>query len=275
MKIVMPLFEFSYLGPKGFSFSDKQFSIAEFDPSQDIPTSDLFSKQDIKYMKRASWALVFDHDNLVGYRIKCNLLLLSFRIFSEGKPPYIKYRLCQKDDRKCSRLSSPMAYIHEFEKNSLEYSDADLSLIDHGFVNLTKMDKISNRCHNALYFLFLAYISIHWIESFMFLMNTLEAIFSKDRGGSATQTICTRVSSFLESRDKFKDEDINRLYGIRSGIVHGRIKANEKPLENLNDLYHLQSATIECLKKILSEKIYLKFKEAERDKYLSTLDRSI
>jgi hypothetical protein len=240
MKIVMPLFEFKYRGPKEFNFSGKQLSIEKFNPSQDIPNSDLFSKQDIKSMKSASWALVFDHDNLVGYRIKCNLLLLSFRIFSKGKSPYIKYRLCQEDDRKCSRLSSPMVYIHEFEENSFEYSDADLSLIDSEFMALTEMDEVSIRCHNALYFLFLAYISIHWIERFMFLMNTLEAIFSKYERKGATKTVCIRVSSFLDSREMYKCEDIEHLYYIRSDIVHGRIKAKEDALENLKELLHLQ-----------------------------------
>jgi len=119
-------------------------------------------------MDLESWALIFDHGDITGYRSKVNLLLLSFRIFSKGKPPFIKYRLCKEDIRECSRLTSTMTYIHEFEKNRLPYSSKDLSVIDEGFMALSEMDKVSTRCHNALYFLFLAFHTIHWIESFMF-----------------------------------------------------------------------------------------------------------
>ncbi len=270
----MPLFEFGYLGKREFPFSGNQLSIEKFDPSQDIPDIDLFSKYDIDHMGLESWALVFDHEDTATFKTKVNLLLLSFRVFSQGKPPFIKYRLCAEDIRKCSRLTSTMTYIHEFENSRRAYTEEDLTIIDNGFVALTEMDAVSPRCHNALYFLFLAYTTIHWIESFMFQMNTLEAIFSKDEPGGATKTICRRVSSFLGSREGAKYEDIAQLYATRSDIVHGRIVAYEEPLGNLKQLHRLQSVSLWCMKKILNDKIYLNFKEREkRNAYLTALDQ--
>jgi hypothetical protein len=135
------------------------------------------------------------------------------------------------------------------------------------------MDAVSPRCHNALYFLYLAYTTIHWIESFMFQMSALEAIFSKDDPGGATKTICGRVSSFLGSKEGAKYEDLEDLYATRSDIAHGRIVLNEEPLENLRQLHRVQSVNLCCMKKILQDKVYLAFKDKEtRDSYLAAFD---
>ena len=275
MKIVMPLFQFGYLDSEPFHFSGNQLCIKEFNSDEEIPKIDLFSKHDTDHMDLESWALIFDHDDTTRYRSKVNLLLLSFRLFSRGKPPFIKYRLCIEDIRECSRLTSTMTYIHEFGEKRLPYSKDDLFAIDTGFEALVEMDAISTRCHNALYFLYLGFHTIHWIESFMFLMNSLEALFSKDESGGATKAICTRVPSFMDSRSRCEYNDIEHLYDIRSRIVHGNIVANEEPGKNLEELHHLQFVVIECMKKILQEKVYLKFIDKKtRDSYLGTLNVS-
>jgi len=166
-----------------------------------------------------------------------------------------------------------MTYIHEFEKDLLPHSISDLERIDQGFKASIEMDAISYRCHNALYFMYLATHTTHWIDSFMFLMSTLETIFSKDERGGATKTICTRVSSFLEPKSRCEYSDIDHLYDIRSRIVHGNIMAKKDPGENLKKLHHLQYIVIECMKKILQEKVYLKFIDKKsRDSYLGTLN---
>jgi hypothetical protein len=271
----MPLFQFGKLDSEPFHFSGNQLRIKKFNADEEIPNIDLFSKHDTDNMNMESWALIFDHDDIIDYRSKVNLLLLSFRIFSHGKPPFIKYRLCKEKTRECSRLNSAMTYIHEFENKYVPYSKEDLLAIDSGFKDLIKMDKVSTRCHNALYFLYLGFHTIHWISSFVFLMNTLEAIFSKDKSGGATKTICMRVSSFLGSKPRCKYKDIDHLYDIRSRIVHGNIAVQDKPSENLKELNNLQYITIECMKKLLQEKVYLQFADKEtRDSYLGTLNVS-
>jgi len=273
MRIVIPLFQFGYLESEPFYFSSNQLYIEEFNADEEIPKTDRFSKWDIDHMDLESWALIFNHPNTKGYRSKVNMLLLSFRIFSKGKPPFIKYYLCKDDINKCSPLRSTMTYIHEFEKKRLPYSKEDLSIIDAGFSALTEMDGISSRCHNALYFLYLAFHTTHWIDSFMSLMTSLEAIFSKDERGGATKTICIRVSSFLDSKPRCEYNDIDHLYDIRSRIVHGNIVAKEEPGENLKELHHIQYVVIESMKQFLNEKKYLKFIDKNsRDTYLSTLD---
>ena len=184
MRIVMPLFDFVYLDSKPFYFSGNKLRIEEFNAQEEIPDISLFSEREVNYMKsKISWEIVFVDENTVGYKEKVNLLLLSFGIFREWKPPYIKFRLCKGDYKECARLNDIMTYIHEFEEKFLPYSKDDLKKIDEGFKALKDMYEVSTRCHNALYFLFLSFQTIHWISSFMFLMNTLEAIFSKDKSG--------------------------------------------------------------------------------------------
>ena len=272
MRIVMPLFQFGYLNSEPFIFSLNTLRIDEFNAQEEIPDIELFSKHDIEHMDLESWAIVFEGDDTIGYKTLANLLLLSFRLLSNGKPPFIKYRLCKEDIKECYRLTFTMTYIHEYENKRLAYTKEDLKIIDQGFKALEEMDGISTRCHNALYFLVLAFHTIHWILSFMLLMNTLEAIFSKDKSGGATKTICTRVSSFLDEKPRCEYNDIDHLYNIRSRIVHGNIAASEEPGENLKELYHLQYVVIECMKKIINEKIYLKFKnKTSRDSFLNKL----
>ncbi|GAG13669.1 unnamed protein product, partial [marine sediment metagenome] len=104
------------------------------------------------------------------------------------------------------------------------------------------------------------------------LMNTLEALFSKDNSGGATKTVCTRASSFLESKPRCEYSDIYHLYDIRSRIVHGNIVVKDEPGGNLKELYHLQYITIECMKKFLEEKVYFKFTDKKtRDSYFATI----
>ena len=273
MKIVMPLFQFGYLDDEPFYFKGNHLRIEKFNADEEIPKIDLFSKYDIENMSLESWALIFEHDNIDRYRSLVNLLLLSFKIFSEGKPPFIKYRICKEDIKKCTRLKETITYIHEFENDRLPYSRKSLNEIDNGFESLSEMDTISARCHNSLYFLYLGFHTTHWISSFMFLMSALESLFSKDKLGGATKTICTRVSSFLESRERCEYDDLDHLYDIRSRIVHGNIIAKDQPGENLKELNHLKYIVIECMKKLIEEKIYLNFmKKKSRDSYLGTLN---
>lgn len=270
----MPLFQFSYLDEEPFDFNP-YLRIEKFNFDVEIPKIDLFSKHDIEKMVLESWALIFENENITRYRSKVNLLLLSFRIFSEGKPPFIKYRLCKKDIRECARLNSTLTNIHELENKRLPYNREKLLAINTGFDSLIEMDNISARCHNALYFFYLGFHTIYWISSFMSLMSALESIFSKDKRGGATKTICTRVSSFLDSMPRCTYDDVDHLYDIRSRIVHGNIVANDKPIGNLKELHHLQYIFIECMKKIIEEKAYLYFINTEsRNSYLGTLNKS-
>jgi hypothetical protein len=100
----------------------------------------------------------------------------------------------------------------------------------------------------------------------------LEALFSnKGGGGDPLKVVCQRVSALLSSQPRCTFEDVKKLYKIRSELVHGRRKATGGD-ENLDDAHELEFVVTECMKKMLSERIYLKYEdEATKEAYFNQL----
>jgi hypothetical protein len=160
-------------------------------------------------------------------------------------------------------------------KSPRQVTFGQLEQVNAGFERLLEMDAIdsvSNRTHNAIYFMYGAYFTAgHALYLFVLLFTVLEALFSKEEGGAATRTICERASSFLDSQPRCTYSDIERLYNIRSELVHGRRRASESG-ENLADAHELEFLVTECMKKMLAERIYVKYKDvAEKEKYFDQL----
>ena len=168
MRIVMPLFDFYNESSKEFVFYDGKYALRTFIADDEIPQIDLFSKQDIDYMRMESWALVAEDPDIKKYKQEVNILLLSFKIYKLA-PLFIKYRLCKEDDSLCFRLNDTMQYVLR-EKSSRLITRDDLEVINNGFSNLLEMHPISNRTQNSLYFLYRGFHSTKMIDIFVFLM---------------------------------------------------------------------------------------------------------
>jgi hypothetical protein len=59
-------------------------------------------------------------------------------------------------------------------------------------------------------------------------------------------------------------EEVKRLYNIRSELVHGRRKLSPSG-ENLTDAHELEFGGTECMKWILAERVYLKYRNANAE----------
>lgn len=272
MRIVMPLFDFDYEGSEEFAFAGGRYALQRFVADEEIPKIAGLSELDIEYMRLEDWALIAKNPDLNKYKEELNLLLLAFKIYKLSRL-FLVYRLCKDDTNLCKRISETMQSILPEQSYSPITLD-DLKIIDKGFSNLLKMYSISNRTHNALYFLYLGFFNSHWFAAFIFLMSALEALFSKEKKGEATKTICSRVSGFLNSKPKFTYEDIDLLYDIRSRMLHGNIKVSDSP-SNLETLHHLEYVVTECMKKILDERIYLKYRNTrEKEAYYNALAKT-
>lgn len=258
----MPLFDFYYKDSQEFLFGDGKYALKRFVADNEIPKIDGLSKLDMEYMKQAYWALVAKDPDVNKYKQEVNILLLAFKIYKLARL-FIKYRLCKEDSNFCSRINETMQYILP-EKSNSTITQNELSIINKGFLNLLKMDAISNRTHNALYFLYRGFFSTHWIDSFIFLMSALESLFSKEVHGGVTKIICSRVSMFLDSKLRCSYKDIENLYDIRSRIVHGNIIVSDDPKNNLIKLHDLEYVVTECMKKILGKQIYLKYSDVQQ-----------
>jgi len=275
MRIVMPLFNFINGGGREFEFGDGTYCLRRFDPNSDIPKDDTpgLSAMEIQWIMREPWALVATDPDLTTYQEDVNRLLLSFKIHTLGRL-FIKYRLCVDDTSLCSVILETMKFILA-EKSPLAISFEQLNQVNIGFERLQEMDAIdgvSNRTHNAIYFMYGAYFNArHATYLFVLLFTVLEALFSKEGGGAATKTICKRVSGFLGSQPRCTYSDIERLYKIRSELVHGRRKTADSN-ENLADTHELEFVVTECIKKVLAERLYLKYKDVnDKEKYFDQL----
>ena len=277
MRIVMPLFWFHLKDANTYLFDDAgEISIVPFEKSE-IPKIPLFSEQDLHHMaNNAHWALIYDGPDIERGKTKVNILLLAFRIFCHKRYPFIEYRLCSEDHHLCSILSETIAYNYFYPRSPEPFNTTDLYHIKRVFLSLIEMDQISVRTHNALYFLYRAWHTTKWMDSFIFMMCSLESLFSKDKPGSATKTISIRVSSLLDSKPKRTKEDIENLYDLRSEMTHGKIKASDDPGENMKKLYHLDSIVIECFRIMVDLKLYREYSsKCSRDRLMSTLNTSV
>jgi len=270
MRIVMPLFDFINQSAEEYEFYNGKYSLRKFNAEKEIPQVPGLSALDINYIKMESRALVAEDPDLKKYKQEVNMLLLAFRIYKLSRL-FIKYRLCMENPDLCSKLSEHIEYISHQNSNSLIKLE-DLKIIDNAFVNLLKMDAISNRTHNAIYFMFRGFSTIKWLDAYIFLMIAVESLFSNERRSGATDTICSRVSKFLNSKARCEYKDIEHIYDLRSQIVHGKIVANDDDRDNLSELLELEYVTAECMKKILDEEIYLKYRDVdEKEMYFCSL----
>lgn len=265
MKTVIPLFNFYLISDRDYTFKCHDYKIRKFQSESDSINSELFSQQDIYDMQSAFWTIEAKTKRNLTEEI--NLILISIKIFYKISP-YTKYHICKENLDKCKRMtefqSSTMTESHE----PIEYED--LKIIDQGFESLKEMLSISNRTHNALYFLYRGFYSSRWLDSYIFLVCVLEALFSKNSPGSATKTISKRVAKFLDY--KFTESRIEKMYCLRSDIIHGRIKSDPNPKENIKKLSELEELVIILMRKFLLEEIYLSFNSDEsRSEYFNIL----
>lgn len=277
MRIVMPLFDFAYKNENDFEFINSAYAVRKVDLKENDPGIALpgISEMDRKFIAREKWALVAHDPDLNRYTEEVNLLLLSFKIFTLSRL-FIKFRICDTDSSLSRIINDRMTYIPSDASTRL-VTRAQLEEVAIGFDRLREMygaNSDSNRTHNAIFFLYTAYFNTaHALSFFALLFIVLEALFSNDQGGGATKTICKRVSALLENRARCAYPEIEKLYQIRSELVHGRRLASEAG-ENLAAAHELEFVVSECMKKILNDRLYCLYNDpAKRDEYFEKLTR--
>ena len=269
-RIIMPLFQFKYLDHDEYTFSDTRFSIREFDASRDVPDYDIFSRLDRQYMEMEQWALVAEANDLSGYKEDGSLLLMAFRLLSNGLSPIIKYRITN-DLATCSILREILSHNMTPIRYHL-YRESDFLAVDNAYLILLAADKVSIRTSNALYFLYVAFHADRWIEAFLTLMMSLEGLFSKDSHGRATATICHRVTNFVSDAAICTGDIMRDLYDTRSRMAHGNLPAN-KSEENLAKLKRLENITVACFRKLIDGDLFKSYAtKLERDRFVSQWD---
>lgn len=270
----MPLFNFNYEGEE-YKFSDI-YTIKGFDPEKDIPKNclDGISKIGLSQISLENKALIAESPDFDYYKSEINLLLLAFKIYACANV-LIKWRFCDENQTHSTMLNDTyrnlLIDVNEF------LSESDLDNIKTGFHKLKEMYAISARMKNAIFFLWQSFHIGKHVGVYVFLTCALEALFSGESRDKPTSILLNRISSFVEGDSRFSKTQIDKIYDVRSDMVHGRIKhTDKKELEerskNLEKLAKLEALVFTCFRKFLDEEIYLKFNdEEEKESYLNNL----
>lgn len=273
MRVVMPLFEFSYRGNR-FQFTDN-YSLEHFEYEKDVPR-DLagLSELDVSHISLENWALIANNPN-ESYRSEINLLLMALRIYAQSNA-FIKWRFCKEDSGNSARIGDYERFRNLAMTSSRSIGESGLSTVRDGFLNLLEMYRVSDRTKNALYFIWRGLCSRKHIDAYIFLVCAIEALFSSEIPEDVTKTLIKRTQKFLSGIKGFGGDQVKRIYKIRSDMVHGRIphtnKDSEQAKQNIEKLGKLESLVFTCIKKMLDEKIYLQYKDIDtKEKFLNDL----
>jgi len=272
MRVVMPLFEFDYEGSE-IKFTNN-YSLESFDHNKEIPDNITgLSKLDISQISLEDWALVVNNPNEY-YRSEINLLLIAFRIYAQSNA-FIKWRFCKENSSHSTCLNDRFRNLAM--ASSVNLTEQDLSLVKDGFLKILEMYKISDRTKNALYFIWRGLCAEKHIDAYILLVCAIEALFSNETSEDVTKTLIKRTQKFLSEIKGFGGDQIKRIYKIRSDMVHGRIAHTDKKDliqrgQNIKNLAKLELLVFACIKKILEEKIYLKYNDTNmKEKFLNDL----
>jgi len=269
----MPLFHFNYEGNE-FKISDT-YSLEHFDPGKDIPQNVQggLSALDRKYISRENWALVATNPD-DNFKAEVNLLLIAFRIYAKSNV-LIKWRFCEDNLKLSACLEDRFRSL--VTEISVDITDEILNKVKANFIKIIEMYSISDRMKNALYFIWRGFCANKHMDSYILLVCAIESLFSGETQEDATRTVTKRVQYFLSDIKGFGGNQVNKIYKVRSDMVHGRIahtnKANTlKRQENLKNLAKLEQLVFACMVKILENKLYLKYKNIEeKENYLNNL----
>jgi hypothetical protein len=272
-RVILPLFNFQYSDRDDFAFSDGRLSIRQFNTWSTLPDREIFSQRDRDSIGAVNKALVAEASDLSGYALDATLLLITFRLLAQENriTPIIKYRLSDVSEY-CSRIDDTEKHIQLPGYLFQVYSPADFPEIDRIFVLLRSVERTSQRLKNALYFIYRAFNSAHWIDAFLFYMGALEALFSLDRKGPARTTICGRAAGLLNDPN-WSFHEIEELYDIRSRIAHGRLEAGRDSTENLQLTARMEVLVKRCMRRLVEIDALKHYsEESTRTKFLSQFD---
>lgn len=273
MPVVMPLFEFNYTGTE-FRFTDN-YSLERFNYEKDIPPNIAgISRLDASHLSLEHWALIVHNPN-ASYESEINLLLVALRVYTQANA-FIKWRFCQEDPSRSTRIPSNQRFRRLAMASFRSVEEKALVTARDGFLNLLEMYRVSDRTKNALYFIWRGLCSPKHIDAYILLVCAIEALFSNDTPDDATKILIKRTQKFLSGIKGFGGDQIKKIYKIRSDMVHGRIlhtdRGSEQVNKNIQNLAKLESLLFACMKKMLDEKAYLPYKASEtRERFLNDL----
>lgn len=182
------------------------------------------SEEDKHHLQETQLCLSIDK-NMHNPKEVSIAFIISCRLLKRTKV-FIRYRV--DDLKKVTKIRDDYPFVTSNDVSSTIY-DTEFKRISKIFSGLNIFKKISTRTSNAVYFLSLAYRSRKWLESLIFHVCALETLTSSaEREDRITEKFANRIHNFIG----YDKDELNRIYNIRSELVHGRYKWNSEE-ENL------------------------------------------
>ena len=216
-----------------------------------------FQKLILDYFNQSEWYFEFkcDKEKVEDYKLKLNLFLLAIRIILQSDLS-IKYILCKSVPHLSIKYSDDWKYaIAENipKRQTKEFNKFHLDEVVIAYNHLKDFFNVSPRTTHAVNFLFLAYTSYYWMESYMLLMTALETLVSPDKIGTIVPEVTDRVVSLINDKNICSKTRFSKIYKLRSDIIHGKVLVDINFDKELPKLQQLQNIALTVFK-ILLEK---------------------
>ena len=259
---------------------DKNISLRAFDYEKDIEpvNSDQFSTLDLAYLKKDyHWGFRFDciETAKLKYLELCNLLLMAFRIFnlSDCNGIYLlnvnNPHLSVKED---NQWKNAVANKH----NSTYINFEELKKLKMGYEHLKSFYFTSPRTKHSVQFLYLGYISNYWMQAYILFMTALETLISPPTEEQITIKIIKRTRSLIGNSKICSKAKLEKLYELRSNIIHGRITVSLDFNEHIEEIVKLQTIVLSAFKIILSKNYISIYKNEEtKEQFFLDLENNV
>lgn len=286
LEYIVPIFDFNYVGEnksskdmwsdssiffenlKGCTVDNKlNIALKRFNDhiNWDDFESDVLSKLDRDYLKQSQWYFEFNCENEKedDYKLKLNLFLLAIRIVLQSDLS-IKYIICKSAPHLSTRYTDDWKYAIASDKennDTREFNKSNLIEAVRIYDRLKEFNVLSPRTSHAVNFLFLGYTSSYWMESYMLFMTALEALISPDNIGAIVSEVTNRLVKLIDDVSICSKSKFDKIYSLRSDIIHGRVLIDLNLSKELPRLQQLQIITLTSFKKILESDFLINYKD--------------
>ena len=287
LQIIIPLFEFEYIGENkslnemfidGSKFHenlkeyvfDEQYNFRLVKYSYEDYSEleiDTLSKIDCDRLHYSNWGLLFEceKERLDEYKQKINLLLLAFRIIKQSDVQ-IKYLICINFPYLSIKYPDDWKYAiaeSRIKRNAEAINKFELENVLDGYFKLKEFLNVSYRTSHAVNFLFLSYTSFYWMEIFLLLMTALETLVSPDKKDKIVSEVTQRVVCLINNKELCNKSKFQKIYDLRSDIIHGKVLVELNFQKELPRLQQLQKIVLETFNILLNSS----YKEIYKDEY--------
>lgn len=242
-----------------YSFDDDlKISLKKFDYENDMERVDAddYSTFDQGQLKmKYSWRLRFDCYRKEFYTFieNINLLMLAFRIFEEADCSF-EYILNVSNTHASPKNPDKWKRAINTKKHSTSFTIESLKMIKQGYYQLQDFRLVSARTKHSIQFLYLSYISYYWMQAFILYMTSLETLVSPDIiSEKITSIIINRILKLIPDKSICSKTQLNKIYELRSDIVHGKIITDVELKKEMVKLVRLQRVVLSSFKNILKK----------------------